>query len=141
MSLHPYLNFGGNAREAFTTYQQILGGQLDILGMGDIPDADETPEGMDGMVMHAALMMDDGGLLMGSDAPLGEWDGITGAYVNYTLPDAGEAKRVFDALAEGGEVEMALGETFWSPGFGICVDRFGARWMVNVEPTDAPATA
>ena len=53
--------------------------------------------------------------------------------VNCSLADAGEAKRVFDALAEGGQVQVPLGETFFSPAFGMCTDRFGTPWMVMVD--------
>jgi PhnB protein len=61
-------------------------------------------------------------------------------YVNVSVADVGEAKRVFDALAEGGTVEMPLEQTFFSPMFGVCVDRFGTPWMVNTEsPEQAQA--
>ena len=53
--------------------------------------------------------------------------------VNYDVAGAGEAKRVFEALADGGEVTQPIGETFWSPAFGMCVDRFGTPWMVSAE--------
>jgi PhnB protein len=53
--------------------------------------------------------------------------------VNYSLTDAGDAKRVFDALAEGGEVQQPLAETFFSPAFGMCRDRFGTPWMIMVD--------
>lgn len=133
MALYPYLNFGGNCREAFTRYHEILGGELEIMMMEDMPDSEEVPAEMAGLVAHAALRLGDS-LLMASDDPTGSFGGISGAYVNYTLTDAAEAKRVFDALAEDGEIEMPIGETFWSPMFGICTDRFGAGWMVNVDP-------
>jgi PhnB protein len=88
--------------------------------------------------MHAALMTEDG-LLMGADDPTGSFDGtIRGICVNANLPDAAEAKRAFDALAEGGSVQMPIGETFFSPAYGICTDRFGVPWMVMV---DAPMPA
>ena len=132
MPFHPYLNFGGNCREAFTRYQEILGGQLDILGLSDLPEGEEMPPGMEDLVMHAALTIGDS-LLMASDAPPGEFHPAQGAYVNYTVADVDEAKRIFAALSEGGEVTMAFGPTFWSPGFGVCTDKFGTPWMVNTE--------
>jgi len=61
-----------------------------------------------------------------------------GMCVNCSLPDGGEAKRVFDALSEGGQVQMPLGETFFSPAFGMCTDRFGTPWMVMVEAPAEP---
>ena len=73
-------------------------------------------------------------ILMASDDPTTEDFGpVHGMYVNYSVADVEEAKRVFDALAEGGEITMPAGETFWAPMFGMCVDRFGTPWMVNVE--------
>ena len=83
--------------------------------------------------MHAALTAGDQ-LLMGADDPTGNFDGrVNGICVNCSLPDAGEAKRVFDALAEGGQIQQPIGETFFSPAFGMCTDRFSIPWMVMVE--------
>ncbi len=136
MSLHPYLFFTNTARAAMTRYQEILGGQLDIMGIEDMPPGDaggmsfEAPEGM---VIHAALAFGDGDVLLASDDPTGDGQGVKGASMNITLDDQAEARRIFDAFAEGGEVQMPLGETFWSPLFGTCVDRFGVSWMVNVD--------
>jgi PhnB protein len=59
--------------------------------------------------------------------------------VNYAVADVGEAKRVFEALADGGEVTLPMGETFWSPAFGMCVDRFGTPWMVSAEAPPEPS--
>jgi PhnB protein len=135
MAFRPYLAFAGNAREAFTRYQQIFGGELVLLAMSDTPpEAGPAPEGANpDAIMHAALMTGDG-LLMGADDPMGGFSGtVNGMCVNCTLPDEGEAKRVFDALAEGGQVQMPLGATFFSPSFGMCIDRYGTPWMVMVE--------
>ena len=139
MSMHPYLYFTNTTRAAMTRYHEILGGQLDILGMDDMPqaDADEMPfEVPAGFVMHAALKFGDGDLLLASDDPTGDGRGVSGMSINITLDDQGEARRIFDAFAEGGEVGMPLGETFWSPLFGTCTDRFGVNWMVNVESAE-----
>jgi PhnB protein len=80
----------------------------------------------------------DGSFLTASDDPTGDGAGAKGISVSYVVKDAGEAKRVFDALAEGGEVTAPLTETFFSPMFGMCVDRFGIPWMVNTEAAEAP---
>jgi PhnB protein len=139
MPFHPYLAFAGNARAAFTRYQEIFGGELVLLSMGDMPpDAGAPPEGTDpNAIMHGALTMGDD-LLMGADAPAGGFDGqVRGMCVNYDAGDTADAKRVFDALADGGEVQMPLGESFFSPAFGMCIDRFGTPWMVvAAQPTD-----
>lgn len=134
MAFHPYLNFGGNCREAFTRYHEIFGGELTILGMSDMPGDQPVPPDQADLVMHAALNVD-GHLLMASDAQPGDFGPVQYMYVNYSVGDVDEAKRVFEALADGGKVEMPIGETFWSPMFGVCVDRFGTPWMVNAEPS------
>jgi PhnB protein len=139
MSLHPYLFFSNSAREAMTRYHEILGGELDIMNASDMPPGEEMPfEAPDDLVIHAALTFGDGDLLMASDDPTGDGSGVKGAALNLSLTDADDVRRVFEALADGGSIDMALGETFWSPLFGTCVDRFGVTWMVNLEPDGAP---
>jgi PhnB protein len=129
MSFHPYVNFGGNCREAFTLYQQVFGGELTLMSWSDMPGNEPAPSQAD-LVMHAALQVGDG-LVMGSDAEPDNFNGMHGAYVNYSTDDAGEAKRVFDAIVEGGQVYMPLSETFFSPAFGMGADKFGVNWMIN----------
>ncbi len=138
MAFHPYLYFSGTCRPAFTRYQEIFGGDLELLPMSDIPPGEgEVPTGQGDLIMHAALMFADH-LLMASDDPGGDGGPVKGISVNYTTPDIAEAERVFAALSEGGEVTMPMEPTFWSPMFGMCVDRFGIPWMVNAEaPTQA----
>ena len=136
MAFHPYLFFGGNCREAFTRYQEIFGGELVIMAMKDMPSDQEVGADQAELVMHAALTFD-GNLLMASDDPTTDGFGpVHGMAVNYSVADPGEAKRAFEALAEGGTVTAPIGETFWSPMFGMCVDRFGTPWMIGAE---APA--
>ncbi len=134
MSLHPYLFFTGTARDAMTRYHEIFGGELDIMSFADLPAGEEMPsEVPDDLVMHAALKFGDGDLLLASDDPTGDGGGMKGASINVTLADRDDARRIFDELAEGGSVGMPLAETFWSPMFGACTDRYGVNWMVNVE--------
>ena len=138
MSLHPYLYFTNTTRDAMTRYQAILGGDLDIMSAADLPPTEEMPfEAPADFVIHAALTLADGALLMASDDPSGDGSGVKGAAVNLTIDDMDEARRIFEGLAQGGSIDMALGETFWSPLFGVCVDRFGVTWMVNVAPREA----
>ena len=139
MSLHPYLFFTNTTRAAMSRYREILGGELEIMSAAELPEGEEPPcEAPADMVVHAALTFGDGDLLMASDDPTGDGSGVKGAAVNLTLTDRDEARRIFEALAQGGRIDMPLGETFWSPLFGSCVDRFGVSWMVNVEPEAAP---
>jgi PhnB protein len=126
MAFHPYLFFSGNCREAFTHYQEIFGGELVLLPMSDLP-AEERPgtPAQAELIMHAALKFEDH-LLMASDDPTGDAGPVKGMSVN------------FNALSAHGTVTMPIAETFWSPKFGMCLDRFGVPWMIS---TDAPTQA
>lgn len=137
MPLHPYVFFSGTCREAMTRYHEIFGGQLDIMDNASAPEGEAMPGASDDMIMHAALVFDDGALLMASDDPTGDGAGVKGVAINVSLDDEADARRIFEALAEGGEVQMPLEAVFWAPLFGACVDRFGVSWMVNVEGEDA----
>lgn len=134
MAFHPYLFFGGNCREAFTRYQAIFGGELNVMSMKDMPASEEPPAPeLADYVMHAALTIGDA-LLMGSDDPTTDKFGpVQGMQVSFSTKDEAEAKRIYDALAEGGQAVMPMTETFWSPAFGMCIDRFGTPWMVGAE--------
>jgi PhnB protein len=132
MSFHPYLFFSGTCRDAFTRYQEVFGGELDLVTMADMPEIPDVPADQAHLIMHAALMAD-GQLLMGSDDPTGDGGPMKGVAVNCTVSDTGEAERIYAALADGGEATMPLAQTSWSPMFGMCTDRFGTPWMVNVE--------
>jgi PhnB protein len=137
MSFSPYLFFSGNCAEAFRRYEEIFGGEVNVMTFADVPDGTETMPGAEpDQVMHASLKLADS-FLMGSDDPTGTGGPKSGVSVAFSAPDAGEAKRVFEALAEGGEVTMPFSATFWSKGFGMCTDRFGVPWMVDTagEPT------
>ena len=135
MSFSPYLFFVGTCREAMNAYQSIFGGQLDIVTAAEMPDA--PPEAPADAVMHAALTLPSGGLLMASDDPSATEAGPkTGVSVSYSAADADDAARVFEALSKDGEVQMPIGPTSWSPAFGMCVDRFGTPWMVGANPTE-----
>jgi PhnB protein len=132
MAFHPYLFFGGNCREAFTRYKEIFGGELVLITMKDMPSDEPVPPDQADLIMHAALTSD-GQLLMGSDDPTDGFGAVQGMQVNYSVDDAADAQKVFAALAEGGEIALPIGETAWSPMFGMCIDRFGTPWMVGVD--------
>jgi PhnB protein len=137
MAFSPYLFFSNNTcREAFERYQQIFGGELSVMTMAEAPEGEAMPGASPDSVMHAAVTVGDS-TLMGSDDPTGGGGPVKGASVAYTAPDASEAKRIFDALSEGGTVTMPFSETFFSSGFGMCTDRFGIPWMVDTAADDA----
>jgi PhnB protein len=132
MQLTTYLNFSGNCESAFNFYTKTLGGKITLLmRLGESPMADEVPVEMKDKIMHATLELPDGGVLMGADHPHGKKVSPAGFYVSVQVKGAAEAERIFKALSEGGQVQMAFQKTFWSPGFGMCIDRFEIPWMVN----------
>ena len=138
MAFHPYLYFGSNCRDAFTRYQEIFGGELVLLRMKDVPAGEPVPAGQADLIMHAALKIGDD-LLMASDDPTTDNFGpVQGMQVNYAVADVAEAKRAFEALADGGQVTLPIAETFFSPMFGMCIDRFGTPWMISAEAPAQP---
>jgi PhnB protein len=138
MAFRPYLFFGGNCRQAFTRYQAVFGGELTLMSMRDVPGEAPAPEMAD-MIVHAALTIGDD-LLMASDDPTSDGSGpVQGMRVSYDASGADDAKRVFDALSEGGTVSQALQPTFFSEAFGMCTDRFGTPWMVVAPPAQQPS--
>jgi PhnB protein len=131
MDFTPYLNFNGTCADAFKFYEQVLGGKIEFMQThADSPMKDHVPADWQDKVIHVCLNID-GKHLMGSDAPAEQYTPAQGMYINIQVPTTVEGKRVFDALANGGKVTMPFAQTFWSPGFGMLVDRFGTPWMVN----------
>ncbi|MGE0410049.1 MAG: VOC family protein [Amphiplicatus sp.] len=133
MQFIPYLSFDGRCEEAFGYYQKHLGGKIVAMARwGEAPEG-QRPEGAEGQkdkIMHAMLEAK-GALLMGADAPPNFFQKAQGVCVSVNLDDAEEGERIFNALADGGQVNMPYAETFWAEGFGMCVDKFGVPWMVN----------
>jgi PhnB protein len=131
MDFTPYLNFNGTCAAAFTFYEQVLGGSIEFLQThGDSPMKEHVPPDWHDKVIHVCLNVD-GKRLMGSDAPAEHFAPAQGMYINLIVETTAEGKRLFDALASGGKVTMPYAQTFWSPGFGMVVDRFGTPWMIN----------
>jgi len=129
--LNAYLTFDGNCADAMRFYERTLGGKLELMTHGESPMAAQTPPGSADRIMHARLVLD-GGLLMGSDSMVGvPYQGMHGFTVSLVYPSAADAKRVFEALAQGGSVTMPLQKIFWAEAFGMQIDRFGTPWMIN----------
>jgi PhnB protein len=132
MQLSPYLNFNGNCRAAFNFYAETLGGKITLMmTQGESPMGDKAPPEMKDKIMHATLEAPGGSFLMGADHPQGKAVRPAGFCVSIQVNDAAEAERIFRRLSESGQVQMEFQKTFWSPGFGMCVDRFEVPWMVN----------
>jgi PhnB protein len=137
MQAIPYLNFDGQCAEAFRFYERVLGGKIEAMFTnGESPMAGHVPPEWHDRVMHARLVVD-GAVLMASDSPPGQHQQAQGMFVSLHPETAAEGTRIFNALAEGGNVVMPYEKTFWAAGgFGMLVDRFGTPWMVNVEKGD-----
>ena len=130
LKLNPYLNFKDNAREAITFYQSVLGGDLTISTFGEF-GMSQDPNDAD-QVMHSQLDTPDGFTLMASDTPQGmELKPGTNMSVSVSGDDSADLHGYWEKLSEGGTIRMAFGKTFFSRGFGMCVDQFGTPWMVN----------
>jgi PhnB protein len=137
MQIQPYLFFGGRCEEAIEFYREALGAQLSMLmRFRESPDPlppGQLPPGFEDKVMHACVQIGDTAV-MASDGCSTDAPGFQGFSLSITVPDAAKAEEVFAALADGGQVQMPLAETFWSPRFGMVADRFGVGWMVNTTP-------
>lgn len=129
-----YIHFQGTCAEAMAFYHKVLGGDLHLMAYDEAPDFPEAAQGS-GRIMHANLASDHG-RLMASDFPPG-MDGDPQQAVTLSInPTSVEVARdLYDQLSLGGDVVMAFGETFFSPGFGMFRDRFGTHWMISTEPT------
>ena len=138
-SVSTYLNFARSTEEAFNFYRSVFGTEFDgkVSRFSEIPPTPgqpTLPEADRNLVMHISLPILAGHRLMGTDAPesmgfkLSQGNNV---YINLEPDTRAETDRLFNALAEGGTVEMALQEQFWGDYFGSLKDRFGTQWMFN----------
>jgi PhnB protein len=133
MPIQPYLFFEGRTQEALEFYRKTLGAQ--VLMMMQYKDSPDTPKGPDGTrppgekIMHACVQIGDS-QLMASDGFCSGKPNFQGFSLSFPAQDESDAQRRFDALADGGKVQMPLGETFFAKAFGMVSDKFGVSWMV-----------
>jgi PhnB protein len=133
MDINIYLSFDGRCAEAFDFYARVFGGTVVAKHTwSETPQAGDMPPGYGDKVMHAQLRVGDK-LILGADAPPQWRTKPEGFSVSVNVADKAEGRRVFEALAEGGEVKMPFGPTFWAKGFGMLVDRYEIPWMVNAQ--------
>lgn len=138
MKLSTYLTFDGQAREAFTFYQQVLGGTLEMMTFAQAPEAEQFPAEHRERIMHVCLTLDDYRLMAsdtmpGMDCGSGSYEGIKGCSISLHPDSVAEGERLFAGLSAGGQVVMPMEKTFWAERFGMFTDRFGVSWMVNCE--------
>ena len=134
--VQPYLFFGGRCEEAVEFYRTALGAEVQMLmRFKESPEPHPEgvlPPGSEDKIMHASLRVG-GAMLMMSDGMCRAGAGFEGFSLSLALRNEADANRAFTALADGGEVQMPLTKTFWSPCFGMLKDRFDVGWMVSVE--------
>jgi PhnB protein len=136
MQVNPYLFYNGNCEAALKFYQKVLGAEIEAMHLYETGgDAMPIPPEWNKKIMHAKILID-GEVIMASDASPGDFHQPQGFSVALQVDDPADAERRFKALAEGGTVKMAFGKTFFSRGFGMCVDQFGTPWMVNCPMQD-----
>lgn len=134
-----YLNFSRSTEEAFNFYKSVFGGEFvgGIQRFSTVPRPAGAPEMADAdknLVMHIALPILGGHILMGTDAPESMGFKVTfgnNIYINLEPDTRSETDRLFKALSDGGKIEMQLQEMFWGDYFGSCTDKYGVEWMFN----------
>lgn len=133
-SITPYLFFSGRCEEALEFYRQSLGAQVEmVMRFNEAPEptpSDRLPAGFENKIMHSSFTVN-GIRLMASDG-CDDKSTLHGFQLALNVDTEASAHKVFNALAEGGNVQMPLGNTFWSPCFGMVADRFNIVWMVMV---------
>ena len=133
IQLNPYLNFRDDAREAMEFYRSVFGGELELMPFSAIGASDDPAEA--DKIMHGFLRTSGGMVLMGADTPNSmEFTPAAGMSISLSGPaeDGDEMRGYWAALSEGGTVTVPLEPAPWGDSFGMCVDRFGTPWMVNI---------
>lgn len=137
-TINPYLNFMGNTEEAFTFYKSVFGGEfLALQRFKDMPDADKlSPEDRE-KIMHVALPIGKGSILMATDMLESMGQSLTpGNNISISIKAdiVEEAEELFHGLSAGGQITMPLEKVFWGDYFGMLTDKFGIQWMVSHSP-------
>jgi PhnB protein len=134
MQVQPYLNFNGRCEEALAFYGKALGAKIErVMHFKDSPDPSMVSPGSENKVMHSSFRVGDA-IVLDSDGRCQGETNFQGISLTLSVPDEAEAEQRFTALSDGGQVQMPLTKTFFSPSFGMVADRFGVTWMVLVEP-------
>jgi len=139
MNVTPYIFFDRQCNDAINFYKKAIGAEvLFMMQYKDAPEAMPEPMNspdMQNCVLHATLKIGDSEVML-SDAPPGNHKGHAGFSLSITVADKNTADEMFNALAEGGNVQMPLEPTFFSPYFGTLADKFGVEWMVYAESNE-----
>lgn len=136
-SINTYLNFDGNTEEAFNFYKSIFGGEFSVFQrLGEAPGTEQLSAEEKNRIMHVSLPIGQHYILMASDI-VPSMGHVLSQGNNYNIsvgPESeAEARRIFNALADGGQITMPLEQMFWGALYGSCIDKFGVLWMVNYQ--------
>lgn len=134
-TINPYINFNGNAEEAFNFYKSVFGGEFSyFFRFKDMPEAGEVAEADKDKLMHISLPIGNGSILMASDiVESTDQKPATGNNISvyYEAESKEEADRIFNALSDGGKILMPIQDMFWGDYFGNFIDKFDIRWMIS----------
>lgn len=135
-TINPYLNFLGKTEDAFNFYRSVFGGEFigGVRRFNDYPEGKNLPEADRNKVMHVALPIGKGNILMGTDALESMGHTLvegTNFSISIGVDSRAEADKIFNTLAVGGDVVMPLADAFWGDYFGMLKDKFGIQWMVS----------
>ena len=134
VTVQPYLFFNGRCEEALEFYRKALGAETGLTHrFKDAPDKSMCAPGSEEKIMHSSFKVGDA-TVMASDGQCGGTASFEGFSLSLNLTKEADAKRLFEALAQGGEVKMPLTKTFFSPAFAMVKDRFGVSWMIHMQP-------
>jgi PhnB protein len=133
MKLHTYLNYGGNCREAFEFYAQYLGGKITtMMTQGGMPSQNPVPPEKRDAILHARIVIGEAAI-MASDVAKEQFQPMRSVYLSLNVDSIEEAERIHALLADGGEIFMPMGETFFAHRFSMLRDKFGTSWMIIHE--------
>jgi PhnB protein len=134
MQVQSYLFFNGRCEEAIEFYKKALGAKVEMMmRFKEAPGDHQCAPGTENNIMHSCLRIGDTAVMASDGMTQGKPE-FKGFSLTLNAKDEAEADRLFGALADGGQVQMPLGKTFFSPRFGAVADKFGVGWMVVVEP-------
>jgi PhnB protein len=134
--IQPYLFFEGRCEEAIEFYKKALGAEVMVMLRfkdSPAPPPPGLPPGSENKIMHSQLRIGQTVVMLGDGRCSGKAASFQGFGLSLSLANEGEVDKAFKALAEGGQVQMPLEKTFFSPRFGMVIDRFGVMWMVLVQ--------
>jgi PhnB protein len=141
MQVQPYLQFDGRCEEALEFYKSALGAEVEaLMRFKEGPDCMEVPQGTGDKVLHSCFRIGDSRIMASDGYCKGKPD-FQGFSLTLQAADKDEADRLFKALEPGGQAQMPLTETFFSPRFGMVADRFGVSWMIVTMPEEAARSA